>query len=155
MRGRSFRINAAREGIHTRREKRRREASEFSRDVNRGYGFGTSKAFYKKYLGLEVDFDNYIKTLDGLELVHPPLEHAWGQRAVRFYDPDGHIIEVGENIGAAVQRFRGRGMTISEIAVQMDVDEKYVREWLECTARDYIIQLPVEEGALCLVIRTN
>ncbi|MCL1853302.1 MAG: VOC family protein [Peptococcaceae bacterium] len=76
------------------------------------------------------DFDEYIKNLDELELVHPPLEHAWGQRGVRFYDPDGHIIEVGENIGAAVQRFRERGMTVSEIAVRMDVAEKYVQEWL-------------------------
>ena len=134
-----------------------------------------SKAFYKKYLGLEVevdfganvtltggislqtletwrgfiggidvrfkghdmelyfeadDFDEFIKNPDGLELVHPPLEHAWGQRVVRFYDPDGHIIEVGENIGAVVQRFREQGMTISEIAVRMDVDEKYVQGWL-------------------------
>jgi catechol 2,3-dioxygenase-like lactoylglutathione lyase family enzyme len=76
------------------------------------------------------NFDDFIKNLDGAELVHPLLEHRWGQRVVRFYDPDGHIIEVGENIGKVVQRFRGSGMTVPEIAIRMDVDEKYVQEWL-------------------------
>lgn len=77
------------------------------------------------------NFDDFIENIDGVELVHPPFEHSWGQRVVRFYDPDGHIIEVGENLNKVVQRFRGSGMTTPEIAVRMDVDEKYVQEWLE------------------------
>ena len=77
------------------------------------------------------DFDDFIKNLDGLDLVHPPLEHSWGQRGVRFYDPDGHIIEVGENISAVVRRFHETGMNAEEIAIRMDVQEKYVREWLK------------------------
>ncbi|MDR0854077.1 MAG: hypothetical protein LBN34_06890, partial [Clostridiales Family XIII bacterium] len=43
----------------------------------------------------EDNFDDFLKNLDELELVHPLVEHSWGQRVVRFYDPDGHIIEVG------------------------------------------------------------
>lgn len=134
-----------------------------------------SKAFYKKYLGLEVetdyganvtltggltlqtletrrgligglevtfggnaaelffeaeDFSEFIKHLDGLELIHPPYEHSWGQRSVRFYDPDRHIIEVGEKIGTAVRRFLAEGMNTAEIALRMDVEEKYVLEWI-------------------------
>ena len=27
--------------------------------------------------------------------VNPPMTHSWGQRVVRFYDPDGNLIEVG------------------------------------------------------------
>ena len=80
----------------------------------------------------EDDFDGFLQKLDGPELVHPPVEHAWGQRVVRFYDPDGHIIEVGESIADVAQRFNNSGMTITEIAVRMDVREEYVREWLEC-----------------------
>ncbi|MCL1895382.1 MAG: glyoxalase, partial [Clostridiales bacterium] len=78
----------------------------------------------------EDDFDGFIKNLDGLELVHPPVEHAWGQRVVRFYDPDGHIIEVGENITAVARRFAGTGMTPAEVAARMNVSEEYVRDWL-------------------------
>ena len=78
----------------------------------------------------EDDFDEFLQKIDGLELVHPPLEHRWGQRVVRFYDPDGHIIEVGENLSAVTRRFADSGMSTSEIAVRMDVREEYVKEWL-------------------------
>ena len=74
-----------------------------------------------------------IKRNLGIELVHPVKEHSWGQRAVRFYDPDGHIIEVGENITAVARRFENTGMTVKEIATRMDVREEYVQEWLEGT----------------------
>jgi len=77
------------------------------------------------------NYDSFIENLDGLELVHPPLEHSWGQRGVRFYDPDGHIIEVGENISAVARRFRDSGMTVEQVAARMDVQENYVREWLK------------------------
>jgi catechol 2,3-dioxygenase-like lactoylglutathione lyase family enzyme len=79
----------------------------------------------------EDDFDGFIRMLDGLELVHPPMEHSWGQRVVRFYDPDGHILEVGENISAVARRFADEGMTLKEVATRMDVKEEYVREWLK------------------------
>ena len=29
------------------------------------------------------------------EFVNLPMTHSWGQRVVRFYDPDGNLIEVG------------------------------------------------------------
>lgn len=29
-------------------------------------------------------------------LIHPVERQAWGQRVFRFYDPDGHAIEIGE-----------------------------------------------------------
>ena len=47
----------------------------------------------------EDDFDAFLKRLEAcsVEYVHPVMQHAWGQRVVRFYDPDRHIIEVGEN----------------------------------------------------------
>jgi hypothetical protein len=54
------------------------------------------------------------------------LEHSWGQRAVRFRDPDGHIIEVGEDMCMVVYRFLDSGMTVAETAVRMDVSESYV-----------------------------
>ena len=48
----------------------------------------------------EDDFDTFAKKLQtfGIHYVHPIKEHDWRQRVVRFYDPDCHIIEVGENI---------------------------------------------------------
>lgn len=76
----------------------------------------------------EDDFDGFATKLSGLKLeyVHPIREHAWGQRVVRFYDPDRHIIEVGENIKTVCRRFLDRGLTPEEVAQRMDVPMKFV-----------------------------
>lgn len=34
-----------------------------------------------------------------VELIHPVQRQAWGQQVFRFYDPDGHAIEIGEPLG--------------------------------------------------------
>lgn len=31
-----------------------------------------------------------------VDLIHPVRREPWGQRVFRFFDPDGHIVEVGE-----------------------------------------------------------
>ena len=49
------------------------------------------------------------------------MEHSWGQRVVRFYDLDGHIIEVGEEMKMVVERFLASGMTMEEVSRRMDV----------------------------------
>ena len=71
----------------------------------------------------EEDIDAFIKKLDEfhVELVHPLREHGWGQRVIRFYDPDMHIIEVGEHMGVVARRFMAAGMTREEAARRMDV----------------------------------
>ena len=80
----------------------------------------------------EDDFDTFAERLRGQDIryVHPVKEHAWGQRVVRFYDPDGHIIEVGENIQSVCRRFADSGMTPKQIAVRMDVPPEAVFFWL-------------------------
>ena len=80
----------------------------------------------------EDDFDTFAERLRGQDIryVHPVKEHAWGERVVRFYDPDGHIIEVGENIQSVCRRFADSGMTPEQIAVRMDVPPEAVCFWL-------------------------
>lgn len=77
----------------------------------------------------EDDFDRFIDKLKELDIeyVHPVKEHSWGQRVVRFYDPDQHIIEVGENIKVVCRRFLKRGMTPEQVAERMDVPMKFVK----------------------------
>ncbi|MBR2382365.1 MAG: VOC family protein [Anaerotignum sp.] len=78
----------------------------------------------------EDDFDAFaekLKDLKYINYVHPVIEHRWGQRVVRFYDPDRHIIEVGENIKMVCRRFLDSGMTEEEVAVRMDVPLKFVQ----------------------------
>lgn len=62
-----------------------------------------------------------MKTYTGIEYLGDVFEHSWGQRVIRFYDPDGHIIEVGEDMKMVIRRFLNTGMTMEEISVRMDV----------------------------------
>lgn len=61
-----------------------------------------------------------------IEYVHPIIEHSWGQRVVRFYDPDKHIIEVGENMKVVCKRFLDSGMTPEQVAERMNVPMKFI-----------------------------
>lgn len=81
----------------------------------------------------EAEFDAFIERLsgiDGLVYAHSAMESSWGQRCVRFYDPDGHIIEVGEDLKAVCRRFMDSGMSVAEVAARMDVPEKLIRSCL-------------------------
>ena len=83
--------------------------------------------FRKPYFE-EDDFDKFTDKLKeyDIEYVHPIMEHSWGQRVVRFYDPDKHIIEVGENMKVVCKRFLDSGMTPEQVAKRMDVPMKFV-----------------------------
>ena len=71
----------------------------------------------------EQDFDGFLDKLNehpGIERLGEVVEHSWGQRVIRFYDLDGHIIEVGEDMKMVIKRFLDSGMTIEEVSVKMD-----------------------------------
>lgn len=73
----------------------------------------------------ETEFDSFLAKLalrsDVRYLGDGVKEAAWGQRSVRFYDPDGHIIEVGEDMKMVVKRFLASGLSLTETSHRMDV----------------------------------
>ena len=72
----------------------------------------------------EPDFDAFLSKLKAypeIEYLGDVKEHSWGQRVVRFYDLDGHIIEVGEEMKMVVARFLSSGMSMEEVSRKMDV----------------------------------
>lgn len=75
------------------------------------------------------DIDQFMYKLNeyNVPLIHPLKEHAWGQRVVRFYDPDGHMIEVGESMKKVIKRFLNQGLTHEEIAKRMGIPLDYIR----------------------------
>lgn len=88
----------------------------------------------------EYDIDTFASKLTAfkeLEYVHPLFEHPWGQRVVRFYDPDKHIIEVGENMTMVVRKFIESGLSIQQTAIRMDVPLDYVRSCLTIDENGY------------------
>ena len=80
----------------------------------------------------EEDMDTFCDHLKKFDIcyVHPLFEHRWGQRVVRFYDPDKHIIEVGEKLDAVILRFMENGLSAEETAVRMDIPLDFVRACL-------------------------
>ena len=82
----------------------------------------------------ERDFDGFLKKLTeypGIDYLGEPIEHIWGQRVIRFYDPDGHVIEVGEDMKMVIQRFLNDGMTMEEVSVKMDASVEDLEKLLD------------------------
>lgn len=52
------------------------------------------------------DLDQIYQTLKENEVafLHEINTEIWGQRTIRFYDPDGHLIEVGEEMAIFLKR---------------------------------------------------
>lgn len=71
------------------------------------------EAIWKKFIGRDAtqksnacelyfeerDIEGFVKKLEEyypeVEYVNRLMTHSWGQTVVRFYDPDGNLIEVG------------------------------------------------------------
>lgn len=69
---------------------------------------------------------------EGVEFVHPAHEQPWGERVMRLYDPDGHIIEIGESLEAVVRRFHRESRPVEwimdKIGMPREFVEKAIRE---------------------------
>ena len=50
----------------------------------------------------EADIEGFIEKLEKyypeVQYVNKLMTHSWGQKVIRFYDPDGNLIEVGTPI---------------------------------------------------------
>ena len=78
-------------------------------------------------------FDAFAMKLKDHDIgyVRPIIKHSWGQRVVRLYDPDKHIIEVGEKIKMVYKRFIDAGMNVGQVAKRMDVPVDYANDCLK------------------------
>lgn len=83
----------------------------------------------------ENDMDLFLEKLEQskyqIQYVNLPMEHGWGQRVVRLYDPDGHIIEVGESLEYVARRYLKQGMTTEETARKTQLPLSQVEEIAE------------------------
>ncbi|OHD56331.1 MAG: hypothetical protein A2Y33_12045 [Spirochaetes bacterium GWF1_51_8] len=77
---------------------------------------------------LENDYRRLMES--GAEVCHDLREQPWGQRVFRVYDPDGHIVEIGETLEAVVRRYNGEGMTEQEIHARIGIPLEFIRDIL-------------------------
>ena len=74
------------------------------------------------------DMDAFYKHLESFDIlyIHKLHEHPWGQRVVRFYDPDGHIIEAAEKLDAVIAHFVAQGLSPEETSDRMGISLDFV-----------------------------
>lgn len=65
-----------------------------------------------------------------VEFVHGAREQPWGQRVVRVYDPDGYVVEIGEEMAATVRRMARHGQSIAQIIDKTAMPAEFVEQAL-------------------------
>jgi catechol 2,3-dioxygenase-like lactoylglutathione lyase family enzyme len=87
-------------------------------------------------------FELYFET-ENLEEIHTKLkeypvrflheihEEKWGQQTIRFFDPDNHLIEIGESMRQFVTRFFKQGLTPEQISLKTSVPVDEVKRLID------------------------
>jgi catechol 2,3-dioxygenase-like lactoylglutathione lyase family enzyme len=70
----------------------------------------------------------------GCEFLHEIHEEPWGQMTMRFFDPDRHLIEIGESMNGFVKRFRDEGMNAEQVSRRTSVPLAKVEEIFKALA---------------------
>lgn len=99
---------------------------------NRDKNLNVDKNFMELYFESE-DLDSVQEKLESLNcrFVHKIRVQPWEQRVMRFYDPDGYIIEVGEPLEFVVRRFAAQGLSIEKISEKSSTPVEFVKMVLE------------------------
>lgn len=64
----------------------------------------------------------------GTEMLHTVHQEPWGQKTIRFFDPDRHLIEIGEPLDIFIGRLYTEGMTPEQITAKTGVPLNKVTE---------------------------
>lgn len=77
------------------------------KDINAG---GNDAELYFE----DSDIEEFLHKLENsnfpIQYLNKCKEHDWGQRVIRIYDPDMHIIEIGESLEYVAKRYLKTGM---------------------------------------------
>jgi catechol 2,3-dioxygenase-like lactoylglutathione lyase family enzyme len=97
--------------------------------------FGKEKEFGWNNLELYFESDEIEEAVqrleeNGINFVHSIMEQPWGQKVVRFYDPDGHIVEIGEPLSALVKRLKKSGLAEDQIVEKTGLSAAEVKHFL-------------------------
>ena len=98
-------------------------------------GFPADKVHWRPWNGElyfeteDIDGDAARVKGAGVELLHEVKEYPWGQRVLRFFDPDGNLIELGESMRSVAMRYFAQGMSDEEVARRTQHPIELVRLW--------------------------
>lgn len=98
------------------------------------FGGNTHEIYFEED---EIDeFAQKIEKIGNIDYVHNLKEHPWGQKVIRFYDPDKHIIEVGESMQAVCKRLLKNGISMEETIKKTMQSATFVKKCLEIIKKD-------------------
>ncbi len=88
-----------------------------------------------KKFELYFEVHNWQEFVDGLknysiEFLHETHQEPWGQRTIRFYDPDKNIVEIAETLEDFISRMHNEGMSAKEIAKKNEISIEEVENIL-------------------------
>ena len=85
---------------------------------------------FEFYFESEDIHDTYQKlSTNRVAFLHSVHEEPWGQRTIRFYDPDHrHLIEIGESMTTFVSRMSENGMSTEAITRKIGIPAEKLRE---------------------------
>ncbi len=92
------------------------------------------------------NFELYFETEDlaqadqrlkeaGVRYIHETCEQPWGQRVMRVYDPDDHIVEIGETMEAVCVRYHQQGLTAEQISQRTGMPAAFVQQAVQAQNR--------------------
>lgn len=79
------------------------------------------------------DIDSIHKALKSknIQFLHELHEEPWGQRTLRFFDRDNHLIEIGEPLPVFIGNMYRKGMTVEEIEKKSGVPQETIHNLLQ------------------------
>jgi predicted enzyme related to lactoylglutathione lyase len=78
----------------------------------------------------DIEADEARLRAAGTEFLHPIQEQPWAQRVMRFYDPIGTLVEVGEDMSIVIRRFQAQGMSLEQISQRIGFDVPMIEDIL-------------------------
>lgn len=67
----------------------------------------------------------------GVAYLHEMREQPWAQRVIRLYDPDGHILEIGELMEVVILRLYRQGLSTDQVCDKTGMPREYI-EGVKC-----------------------
>jgi catechol 2,3-dioxygenase-like lactoylglutathione lyase family enzyme len=84
-----------------------------SRELKTG---GNANRFELYFETADVDAIFWKLKAEGVVFLHELQEEPWGQHTLRFFDPDGHLVEIGEPLEVFVGNMCRQGLTPEQIS---------------------------------------
>ena len=109
--------------------------SDFGENVTFNGGLSESFNYQKNTVEFYFetkDFDGFIERTkeEELDFLRDIATMEWGQKVACFYDPDKHVIQVGEDLTVMVKRLAADGMTVEELGEKTFLGKEMVENML-------------------------